>query len=128
MCHFLFGKIGFCKISLHKYLPSLNEMMQPSMISNSLIQNNISKLRSSEVTSDTIWQIWKPWLNQIQKCRDETKFPFCYEPFQDSRQTEFGIKFNFSKFAKALSVNVYDFLKKLIKVPFWRKKLKQITT
>jgi hypothetical protein len=41
-------------------------------------------------------------LNQIQKCRDDTKFPFCFEPFQDSRQTEFGIKFEFSKCAKTL--------------------------
>ena len=58
--------ITFClvKLAFVKFLciPSLNEMMQPSMILNTLIPNNISKLRSSEVTSDTIWQIWMPWL------------------------------------------------------------------
>ena len=56
--------ITFClvKLAFVKFLciPSLNEMMQSSMILNTLIPSNISKLRSSEVTSDTIWQIWMP--------------------------------------------------------------------
>ena len=61
---------------------------------------------------------------QIQKCRDEIKFPLYF----DSRNTEFGIRFGFSKCTKTLPLNIYFLLKKLLKVPFWRKKLKLITT
>jgi hypothetical protein len=53
-----------------------------------------------------------------QKCRDETKFPFCFEPFQDSRQTEVGIKFNFSKCAKTLPLKVYFLQKNFCKCHF----------